>query len=97
MSLAHYRPSDPKAQPVFPIEVEGNLRDKYQLTLPKVIVDALGAHPGDRFVFAMDEGDVDVVHLYRVRESYAGALAGVYGTPEEVKSYLRGEREAWEE
>jgi AbrB family looped-hinge helix DNA binding protein len=79
------------------IEVEGDLRGKNQITLPKQIVDALGVQPGDRFVFVLQDGELDVVHLYRLRESYAGCLAGVYGPPEQAHAYVRQEQEAWSE
>ena len=48
------------------------LREKNQITLPKAIVDAMGAHPGDRFVFVVNEGQQDEIRVRRVRESYAG-------------------------
>ena len=79
------------------VEVEVSLRKKNQITLPEPIASRLGVGPGDRLVFEADDGDHDRVHIRRVRRSYAGALAGVYGTPEEVAEYLRGERESWGE
>jgi bifunctional DNA-binding transcriptional regulator/antitoxin component of YhaV-PrlF toxin-antitoxin module len=66
--------------------------------VPDSIVKRLGLKAGDRLVFLVEEGDEGIVHLHRVRESYAGALAGVYGdTPEEIAAYLEEEREAWTE
>jgi AbrB family looped-hinge helix DNA binding protein len=77
------------------IAAEVDLRDKNQITLPKRVADVLGVHPGDRLIFVVDECDPTVVHMHRLPDSYAGALAGVYGTPEEAKAYLQAEREAW--
>ncbi len=80
------------------LRAQSTLRAKNQITFPDVIVKRLGLREGDRFVFAVDDSDRDVVRLHRLRESYAGALAGVYGsTPQEIADYLDGEREAWGE
>jgi AbrB family looped-hinge helix DNA binding protein len=77
------------------VEAEADLREKNQITVPKKVVEKLGLREGDRFLFIVEEGDEDIVHLHRIRRSYAGALAGVYGTPEEIEEYIRGEHEAW--
>jgi AbrB family looped-hinge helix DNA binding protein len=77
-------------------EVEVQLRKKNQLTLPEPIAERLGVAPGDRLVFEADDEHRDGVRLRRLRRSYAGALAGVYGRPEEVATYLRGERASWD-
>lgn len=79
------------------IETETRLREKNQLTLPEAIARRLGAQPGDRFVWIMEEGEPDTIYLRRLRRSYAGIAAGVYGTPEEIKEYLEQERQAWDE
>jgi AbrB family looped-hinge helix DNA binding protein len=79
------------------ISAEGELREKNQVTLPKRVADALGVHAGDRLIFVVDERDPTVVHVHRLLDSYAGALAGVYGTPEEARAYQQAEREAWDE
>lgn len=76
-------------------EVEGDLREKNQVTVPKKIVEKLGLREGDRLLFVVEEGDEDVVHLHRIRKSYAGTLAGVYGRPEEIEAYVHSEHEAW--
>jgi hypothetical protein len=65
--------------------------------MPKPIVDALGARPGDRFVWIVEEGARGVLRLHRLQASYAASLAGVYGRPDEVDEYLTAEREAWGE
>ena len=81
-----------------PVEAEGELREKNQLTLPKIIVQALNLRPGDRFVLRVQDDDEagDVV-MYRLRASYAGALKGLYGRPEETAAYIRAEQGAWGE
>ena len=78
-------------------EVEVQLRKKNQLTLPEPIADRLGVQPGDRLVFETDDADPARVHIRRVRESYAGVLAGVYGSPDEAAAYLGHERASWGE
>jgi bifunctional DNA-binding transcriptional regulator/antitoxin component of YhaV-PrlF toxin-antitoxin module len=76
---------------------EGELRERNQLTLPKAVADALGARPGDRFMFYVPRGEPDAFIAVRIRDSYAGALRGLFGTPEETQAYVEGERQAWEE
>lgn len=79
------------------IEAGSELRQKYQITMPKQIADVLGAHPGDRFVWVVEEGEQGVVRLHRLPSSYAANLAGVYGRLDEVEAYLNAERESWDE
>jgi hypothetical protein len=69
------------------------LRPRSQLTLPDAIVQADGVRTGDDFVVEYETSDPGTIVLRRVRESYAGALDGVYG---DVKTYLEEEREAWD-
>ncbi len=79
------------------VEVEVGLRQKNQLTLPESIAERLGVQPGDRLLFEIDDDQPERVQVRPVRRSYAGALAGVYGTPEEVATYLPEERASWGE
>jgi len=79
-----------------PVEAEGELREKNQLTLPKIIVQALNLRPGDRFVLRVQDGDgAESIVMYPLRASYAGTLKGLYGGPEETAAYIRVEQEAW--
>jgi hypothetical protein len=68
------------------------LRARNQLTLPDRVVQAAGIVEGDRFVVELDPGDPDVLHLHRVRASYAGALRDVYG---DIDEYIESERTSW--
>ncbi len=79
------------------IQIEGSLRPKNQITLPEKIAARLGVEPGDRFVFVMEDGENDVVHLRRLRRSYAGIAADVYGSSQDIAAYLDEERQAWDE
>ncbi len=72
--------------------VEARLRARNQLTLPDPVVQAAGLSDGDRFMVEVDAGDPDVIHLRRLRSSYAGALAGVYG---DAAAALEEERASW--
>jgi len=72
---------------------EATLREKNQLTLPAGIVASIGAHVGQRFIVERQGGAV-LLHL--VPDTFAGTLAGAYGSSEEVKAYVEGERAAWE-
>jgi bifunctional DNA-binding transcriptional regulator/antitoxin component of YhaV-PrlF toxin-antitoxin module len=73
---------------------EARLRARNQLTLPDPIVQAAGLDEGDRFVVDIDPDEPDVVRLRRVRSSYAGALAAVYG---DAEATLAEERGSWPE
>lgn len=77
-----------------PLPAEARLRARNQLTIPDPIVQAAGLDEGDRFVVDIDPDEPDVVRLRRVRGSYAGALAAVYGDAREA---LAEERESWPE
>ncbi len=79
---------------VFPIrELETRLRKRNQVTVPAEAVKYLGLLPGDRIMveFALD----GTLILRALRRSYAGALAGVYGSPEEVAAFVTDERSGW--
>lgn len=80
-----------------PAGTESELRDKNQITVPKRVVDVLGARPGDRFVWLVEDAARGVVRLHRLPASYASSLAGIYGPPGEVEEYLTAERETWGE
>lgn len=79
------------------LQDEAELRPKNQVTMPRAVVQALGLQPGDRLLFETREGEPGEVRVRRPRESYAGALAGTYGSEEETVEYLQAEREAWDE
>lgn len=79
------------------VQEEAELRPKNQITVPRQVAQALGLHTGDRIVFEIREGERNEVRVRRIRESYAGALAGTYGSAEEAEEYLQAEREAWDE
>ena len=78
------------------MQIEVGLRPKNQLTLPERIAERLGVRAGDRLLFELDDAEPDRLHVRPLRRSYAGALAGVYGTTEEVAAYIHGERAAWD-
>jgi bifunctional DNA-binding transcriptional regulator/antitoxin component of YhaV-PrlF toxin-antitoxin module len=77
---------------ISPVTAEARLRRKSQLTLPDPIVQAANVGEGDRFVVEVAPDEPDTITLRRVRQSYAGALRGVYG---DVDEYLTNERATW--
>ena len=79
------------------LEARVTLRAKSQVTLPQRIVQKLNLKPGDDLIIRLQENEPDVIHIHPLRRSYAGVAAGVYGTPDEVRAYIRGERSAWDE
>ncbi len=79
------------------MEVKVSLRPKNQLTLPEPIARQLGVRPGDDLIVEVSEDQPEVAQIRPLRRSYAGVAAGIYGTPEEVRAYVQGERDAWDE
>jgi hypothetical protein len=79
--------------PHLAVHAEARLRAKSQLTLPEPIVEASGLEEGDRFLVEHSPDDPDTIRLHRIRASYAGAMADVYGA---VVDYIDGERRTWE-
>lgn len=79
-----------------PIAAEARLRPKNQLTLPEQIADALEARPNDVLVFETDPADPHAAVVRVLPRSFAGAMTGVFGTTEDVLTYLREEHAAWE-
>ena len=75
------------------VEAAATLREKNQLTLPDQIVRATGVQPGTRFRVVVGAGEPDVIELRRVRDSYAGAFADIYG---DSQAYLDEERASWD-
>jgi antitoxin component of MazEF toxin-antitoxin module len=67
------------------------LRAKNQLTLPDVIVTAVGAQTGDRFRVTVQDG---AIRLEPIRKSYAGSLKGLW--PPDWMDEIRKERDSWE-
>ena len=74
------------------VPAEARLRARNQLTLPDPVVQAAGLAEGDRFIVDVDPSEPDVVRLRRLRASYAGALADVYG---DAAATLAEERGSW--
>lgn len=77
------------------VQEANDLRPKNQLTIPKAIAKQLGLRPGDRLIFEVREGQPNEIRVRRILDDYAGAVAGVYGTHEDVAKYLEQENEAW--
>lgn len=71
------------------------IRPRNQITIPEAIATRLGVGPGDRLFARVDESGQLV--LRKVPKSFAGALAGVWGTHEEAMAELRASRDEWEE
>ena len=71
------------------------IRPKNQITIPEAIATQLGVGPGDRLLARVDESGQLV--LRRVPGSFAGALAGLWGTQEEIDAEIRAGRDEWTE
>jgi hypothetical protein len=75
------------------VTAEARVRARHQLTLPDQVVQAGAIKEGDRYVVEIASDDPDVVRLHRIRHSYAGALAELYGDP---PAYVDKERRSWD-
>lgn len=71
------------------------VRPKNQITIPEAIASRLDIGPGDRLLARVDE-DGQLV-LRKVPKSFAGALAGLWGTEAEAMAELRASRDEWDE
>ncbi len=71
------------------------IRPKNQITIPEAIAAQLGVGPGDRLLARIDESGQLV--LRKVPRSFAGALAGLWGTQEEIDAEIRAGRDEWTE
>jgi bifunctional DNA-binding transcriptional regulator/antitoxin component of YhaV-PrlF toxin-antitoxin module len=76
------------------LEVEAVVRAKNQVTIPQIVAERHAIEPGQRLVI-VDRGIDDEFTVRVIRTTYAGALAGVFGTTDENVAYVRGEREDW--
>ncbi len=77
------------------LEIEATVRDKNQVTIPRQVAERHGIEPGQR-ILILDTGNDDEFVVRVVRRTYAGTLAGVFGTTDQNVAYVRGEREAWD-
>lgn len=69
------------------------LRRKNQLTWP--LAKEMGLREGMRIVVAFDPASGEA-RVRPLRDSYAGALRGVYGeTAEDAAAYVEDERASW--
>jgi bifunctional DNA-binding transcriptional regulator/antitoxin component of YhaV-PrlF toxin-antitoxin module len=71
------------------------LRPKNQVTIPEALTRQLDVEPGDR-LFARVEAPGRLV-LRKVPKSFHGALAGLWGTQEEIDAEIRAGRDEWDE
>lgn len=74
------------------ISARARVRARNQITIPERIVEAAEIAEGETLIVELDTSRPDVLRVRRVRESYAGALSGVYG---DARAYLEEERKDW--
>jgi bifunctional DNA-binding transcriptional regulator/antitoxin component of YhaV-PrlF toxin-antitoxin module len=74
------------------ISARARVRARNQITIPDRIVQTADIEEGETLVVELDPNRPDVLHLRRVRGSYAGATRGLYG---ETRTYLEEERRDW--
>ncbi len=71
------------------------VRAKNQITIPEAIAARLEVGPGDR-LFAHVDASGQLV-LRKVPRSHFGALAGLWGTQEDIDAEIRAGRDEWTE
>jgi bifunctional DNA-binding transcriptional regulator/antitoxin component of YhaV-PrlF toxin-antitoxin module len=76
------------------LEIPATVRIKNQLTIPQAVAARHGIAPGQQLII-VDGLNEDEFTVRVIRSSYAGALAGVFGTTEQNVDYVRSERESW--
>ena len=84
------------------------VKQKYQVTLPSNIREAIGIHEGDTLEARAENGNIVLVpQLVQEKKpaakkkidisKYVGCMTGVYGsTPQEVEEYIRQQRNSWD-
>lgn len=77
------------------LQEEVRVKRKNQITWPEKVADQMEVREGSRLLVVYDEKR-QVAVVRRIRDSYAGALRGVYGGDgEEIRTYLEEERGSW--
>ena len=76
------------------LEIEATVREKNQMTIPQAVAERHHIGPGQRLLI-VDGGEANEFVVRVIPRTYAGALAGVFGTTDENLAYIRGEREDW--
>jgi len=73
---------------------KATLRAKHQITLPKAVVRQLRLREGDELIVAVE---ADRAILRPVRSTYRGALKDEFKSGRDIASFLRSERDSWQE
>ena len=76
------------------LEIEATVREKNQMTIPQAVAERHQIGPGQKFLI-VDAGEANEFIVRVLPRTYAGALAGVFGTTDENVAYVRREREDW--
>lgn len=84
----------PGSRPI--VQEASDVRKKNQITLPRVVAQALGVAPGDHVLFVVEEEDEPgEAHLYRMPKRFAGVAPHAYGGETSSAAWVRAERDAW--
>ena len=76
------------------ITAEAQVRARNQVTIPESIVRAGGIEAGETLIVEIEPSSPDTLRIRRVRESYAGALSGLWGS--DSRRELEADRDSWE-
>ncbi len=76
-------------------QFEATVRDKSQVTIPREVAERHKLQPGQKLVIVDDTDQPGQFVVRVIPRTYAGALAGVFGTTDQNVAYVRHEREDW--
>lgn len=71
------------------------VRNRKQITIPKLIADARNIQQGQAMIVHIDDERPNEIVLRLLPESYAGALTSVFGDVS-ADEFVKGERATWE-
>jgi bifunctional DNA-binding transcriptional regulator/antitoxin component of YhaV-PrlF toxin-antitoxin module len=77
------------------LQIEATLRDKNQVTILREVAERHKLQPGQKLVIVDDSNQPGQFVVRVIPRTYAGLLAGVFGTAEENVAYVRRERDDW--
>jgi AbrB family looped-hinge helix DNA binding protein len=77
------------------LQIEATVRDKNQVTIPREVAERHKLQPGQKLVIVDDTDQPGQFVVRVIPRTYAGSLAGVFGTTDQNVAYVRREREDW--
>ncbi len=76
-------------------QIEVKVRNKSQVTIPREVAERHKLQAGQKLVIVDDTDQPGQFVVRVIPRTYAGALAGVFGTTDQNVAYVQREREDW--